>query len=177
MSNKIDREGFFRAVPKSWDSVEGKEGSQSKGLKITFDITEYKEGDTWIDWRPYAIEATGVFYAIKKDGSIDHAKVKRLAETIGWNGSWEMVAEYLPIEIEVQVQVKLDTYGDKPEFRVDGIWDRDYVPGAKKLTVARAKEIDAQYMAQMRAILAGVKLATPKPKPAMATAGQDEPPF
>lgn len=176
MSNKIDREGFFRAVPKSWDVAEGKE-SQSKGIRLTFKITAMKEGEDWQDWTPYDFEASGVFWIIGKEGKIDIARVKRLGETIGWNGTFEMVADYLPVEVEVQIQVKLDTYGDKPEFRVDGIWDRDFVPGQKRLTADKAKTLDNTFGAQMRAILAGVKLATPR-KPAMATVpADDNPPF
>lgn len=115
----LDREGTFEARVTDADVETTASGAVM--AKFTFAITrEWDKAakDYGPDW-PEGYETTGNVCFAKKNGEVMGDNVKRIAETMGWNGKVANIGGV--IGALVRIQVKREEYNGNTYFRADRI--------------------------------------------------------
>ena len=169
MSQRLDREGVFKAVPVAW-GVQRNENSQSVALVVEYRITaQYGEGE-WTSWEGYEEHTIyGYHYVIKRDGTLNQATFDQLVQCIGWQGSFRDT-ETAPPAVECQITVAREEYNGKSSLKVQWINPGDYVPGPKTVDERELANLDNRYGSLMRAAAAQAgKTAKPKAAPPQAS--------
>ncbi len=93
MATALDRSGTFQAEITDYCLM-----APFKSGAIPVDITvrltamwDDNDGDDgeggWVPWAEYEMDATGLQWIIKKDGSLNESTVQNLIEFAGWDGN------------------------------------------------------------------------------------------
>lgn len=169
MSQPLTRAGIFKAKPIEW-AVRRTEGSKSVAINIRFHIIAQLDTGEWVDWSTYEDHHVyGAFYVVKKDGGVNQNPVEQLSQCLGWNGSFAQVLNQAPPDVVVQITVKEDEYHGKTSFKVQWMNPGDHAPGMRGEDESGAKELDAMFGSQLRAVAtasSGAPKAAPSGKPA-----------
>lgn len=151
--NKLDRPGIFRAIPVSWSVIKGKE-TKSVGLAITYKILAQlvdPATDEWDDWTKYdEHEVSGAVWIVGKDGSVSEAGVKRLAESLGWDGDPASIPAGPP-QTECQIEVAYNNFKGREGYIVQWL-----NPLGGTQSYADVTDLSIQYGAEMRAAASAV---------------------
>jgi hypothetical protein len=183
MSQEINQNGIFRGQILEFGLYEPESGAVGVSVKARIDEQWNTETKAWDDWREYDVTADGTVWVIKKDGSLNDKQVESLIKATGWDGNIEAVrnGEWQPTPC--QLVVNEDTYKDEVRYKISFVNEYDRTPGAVgNVSPDRAKQLQTQYGAQLRALAGNVlrnaappagKPKAPKPaaKPATKTAG------
>lgn len=161
----VDREGIFKAAPNAGLSLEtSKDGAVC--VSMNFALTDYLNGDQWMDWAQYGQHVYGRLWFIKKDGSTNPTAIATLKDVIGWDGDPASLATLQTPA--VQLTVKNEPYNGKDSFKADWINPVDYVPQAKSVAKDDISKLASLHGAKLRAAFGPTK-ATPKPSPKPGT--------
>jgi len=151
----IDREGIFKAVPSDWIVEQAESGAI--GIKIKFAIIEYLENGQWADWRNFGpYDASGTYWVVKKDGTVNTVTVNQLVESLGWDGTFAHVDKEAP-QVVVQIAVKQGTYNDKTFFKAGWMNPGDFTPEKKQLDPDIVKNLDSRFGSLLRAAASQTK--------------------
>lgn len=179
MSNRLDREGVFKAAPISW-GVNRSDNSQSIALVVEYKILAQYEGGDWTSWESYEDHTIhGYHYVIKRDGNLNQKTFENLVECIGWGGSFRDT-ELPPPAVVCQITVAAEEYNGKTTLKVQWINTEDYTPGPSTLPPGELSNLDNRYGSLMRAAASAsgkkpaAKKAAPAPKPAAVATAEDD---
>jgi hypothetical protein len=182
-----DRAGHFLAEIIEYGLQQATD-AQSKSVGVTFRVllTQMWDGEKWIDWRQYEMDAYGTSWIVKKDGTVNDRAVEDLCKHCGWDGALSSIAEFTWKATPCRVEVKEDTYKGETRYRVEWINSFDSIPGGGMGNVDsdKLKELETRFGPALRAVTANVRRnqpapngsrpsAPPKPPAAPAMAGGD----
>ncbi len=156
-------------------------------------VDEYwhAESESWgkYDDNP---EVSGIVWLIGKNGKLNDSQSQRLMDYAGWNGDFDAFVDGSWKPTAVQVQAEISDFQGKQQCRIAWINQYDSIPGNATLNANAAKQLNAQYSSQLRAIrgnttrnaappggsVAPKPAATepPKPVPARPAAVEVQPP-
>jgi hypothetical protein len=157
MSTAIDRAGVFRATIQAYSLREEKSGAKGIAVESAM-ISEAWNSETqaWEDWSQYDVDAEGVLYVVKKDGTVNQGTAESLIKYAGWNGDLEAVyaGTWIPTPCQIVVnEEKPNDYHEKSRYRISFVNAFDSTPGKMgNVSAERAKELQNQYGAQFRAL-------------------------
>ena len=153
--HELDRIGQFQVRPHTWRIARATK-SQAVGIGFTFIVLAEWSGDDWESWEAYETTMVeGVWWIIKRDGSVNSLAVGQLSESLGWTVNLEEVAECEPPAKNVRVTVTLDEYKGDAQYRAD--WMRPVDDdGAPQRAPADGRELQKEW---------GDKLAEASVKP------------
>lgn len=164
----VDREGTFKAKIESYGLKEMDTGAVA--VTINAHLTDIWNGEGWEPWGDYQQEALGDLWIIKKSGEVNKGQVEALVQHTGWDGDIASIVDEKWNPKPCVVVVKADTYKDQTRFKIAFVNDIDRAPGGMgNVDSAKAKELQARFGAQLRAVAGAVKRnGTPPPasKPA-----------
>jgi hypothetical protein len=168
MADKLDREGIFRARPLEF-GLKKFDNSSSVAIAIRFKILDQlNQANEWESWQSYDVEVDGDFYIVKKDGSMHEDQIKRLINSLNWDGDFDTIFadEFLPTDC--QITVKSESYDGKEYYKATWISPYDYTPKQKfQVSSNDLSELKSQFGAKLRAIASNVK-SNSKPIPQTA---------
>jgi hypothetical protein len=181
MSQALTAEGTFRGRIIEYGVQESSDtASQSMGVAIKCAIDEAYNFDAqaWEDWRSYECECYGYVNLVKKDGTPNDKSAENFCKCSGWNGSISdlAVGEFKPEPI--QFSTKGEEYKGKTSFKVSFINPYDSTPGGgiKSVDESKAKQLQAKYGSQFRALAGAAKKSAPAGgKPPAPPARKPEP--
>lgn len=172
----------------SW-RVKTFEGKPTVAIAMEFVILGQLDGREWTDWRDYEEHRVwGDFFIVGKEGKPNVAKVQKLNEALGWDGSLSVIVGSQPPDVTVQITVNEDAYNGRVSYRADWIEAGDYVPTSGAST-DEVKALDMRFGSLLRAAAGGSKKppmkapapAAKKPEPKEpfnpATIGPNDIPF
>ena len=182
----LDREGIFKAMPKSW-GIQKSRDSQSVAIWIEFLVVGKLEGNDWEDWTVYQeLTITGYFYIVKRDGAINTITVENLSESLLWNGDLNALFGEPP-SIVCQITVENEEFQGKTRLKVKWLNPSDYVPGPKTETPEELMAVDAIYGPRLKALAGSFLKDLPKrdskedkgskPVPPVPSVPKDDLPF
>jgi len=155
MSQPLDREGTFRGEIIEYSLYDSKTGAVGINLKARVDEQWNSETEAWDDWRQYDVVAEGTIYIVsgnEKGNKPIPTSVEPLIQYAGWSGSIEDIAGENWAVTPCQFSVKEDSYKDQTRYKINFINEYDRVPGGGNVTPERAKELQAMYGSQFRAL-------------------------
>lgn len=180
-----DRAGHFRA-----EIVEyGLKEAESKSVAISFrvQLTEWWDGEKWVNWRDYEMDAYGDSWIVKKDGKLNDRAVNDMIKHCGWDGQLSTIADSTLKPTPFQVQVEAHEYKGQTTYRVAWINAYDSQPGGGAMGNVdgnKLAELEARFGQSLRALGGNARRnAAPtsgrpapppaRPAPAPAMAGDD----
>jgi hypothetical protein len=188
MSIECDRAGTFRGKIFEYGLYEAQSGAVAVTIKAK--LTEFydAENSAWVPWEEYDMEVEGNVWVIKKNnGGVNEAAAKSLVECTGWDGKFSSVRDGSWHPSPCQFSVTHQPYEGVDYYKVNYVNDFDRTPGGGGLgnvDESKAKAIDSQYGASMRALFSGTKRNATKPatnapksppkKPAPVTSNGDQ---
>lgn len=177
MSNPLTEAGVFRGCITEYGLRDTESGAIGVTIRARIDDGWDSENKEWADWRPYAIEAIGTLWIIKKDGTVNQLPTESLIKFAGWNGDIEAIGAGLWIPTECQFSVneeRPNEYHEATQYRIAFINQYDRIPGAVgNVTPEKAKELQSRFGAQFRALAGSAAQNAAKPpttKPKMPNA-------
>lgn len=168
MSQELKWEGNARGQIIEYGLSEVESGA--KTINIVVKVNDYWDADTkeWINCTAEDYRVVGSLWIVKKDGTLDQKKIQSIIQHAGWDGDMEALAagtwEPKPISFTHEKQI----YKDETQWRIGFINAYDRTPGATgNVTPEKAKALQAQYGAQLRALAGNVtrQASTPKALP------------
>lgn len=152
MSQPCDREGTFRGVINGYGLKEMDSGAVGVALRVL--LTQMWNGEEWIGWSEYDMEAEGDVWIIKKVGAVNEAAAQSLIKFAGWDGNLLSITEETWEPKPVAVVVKRDEYEGKTRFKIAFVNDHERTPGGlSNVDAAKAKELNTRFGAQLRALV------------------------
>jgi hypothetical protein len=147
----VDREGTFQAEIESFGLKEMESGSIA--ISIRANLTACWSGEGWDSWSEYMMDAQGDLWIVKKDGTLNSPQVEALMKHAGWDGNLESIINETWKPTPCQVVVQKDSYKGVDRYKIGFINDLNRTPGAmSNVDAAKAKELQARYGAQLRAL-------------------------
>ncbi|HOX27490.1 MAG TPA: hypothetical protein PLL30_17350 [Candidatus Krumholzibacteria bacterium] len=176
MSNRLDREGIFMARAKSW-LIRTFDNSEAVAVNIEFQILgQLNDQGGWDDWRQYDEHTVyGMFFIVKKDGTINTTTMEQLAKSLGWDGNLLAVMDAPPPKTAVQITVKADEYQGKVTYKASWINPKDFSPQPQGASDAKVSQLQARFGSLLRAAAAAAKQSAPVAAAPSAAANQSEP--
>jgi len=172
-----DRSGFFRVEVVEFGLKESEQKAVAISLRVL--LTEMWDGENWIPWREYDMEAAGDVWIVKKDGKLNERQAKAIMECGGWDGSLGSIVNQSWQPTPFQVEVKHERYKDEDRYRVEWINDLNKTPGASTVSNVgddKLRELEARFGSPLRALSGNVRRNTvppagskPAPPPKAAT--------
>lgn len=164
MGNKIDRTGIFRAEIVEYGLREME--SQAVAVAVRAKILEAwnPEKETWDDWQQYEVEATGLIWVVKKNGSMNQNQAEALMKHCAWDGSFNSIYDKTWRPTPCQIVVTRDDYKDQERFRISWINDFDRTPGVSNIDEDQVRQLQVQHSASLRAMAANVRRNAPVPE-------------
>jgi len=162
MAQQVDREGVFRAEIKAY----GLRAMESGSVCVTIQaaLFHFWEGDAWIPWSEYDMEATGDIWIIKTDGTLNDGAAKSLINNAGWDGSIESIVNETWQPTPCQVTIKANEYKGQRSLKIAFVNDFDRTPGGLgNVDSDRAKAFQAKFGPSLRAMLGNAKRNTAPP--------------
>lgn len=153
MGVPVDRPGTFRAQITEYGLKEMDSGSVAISLKAT--LSEMWDGDQWVEWLPYGMEAAGDIWVIKKDGKANEKAVESLIRYAGWDTSFSAITEGSWKPTACQVDIKEEEYQQKKSLRISFLGAYDRTPGAMgNVDATKAADLDNRFGGTLRALSA-----------------------
>ena len=177
MATKMDREGEFRGRIVGYGLTKSsKSDSKAKFIDVRCAADEIWNGEEWVDWREYSMEAWGSLCIVKKDGTLSNFQVEALLKHAGWDGDFNAIIDgsWQPAPIAFSTKVnRYEKDGQKLEnFQVAFINNYESTPGGgvqSTVDTNEAKALQAQFGGTMRALAGNAKRNAPKPPGRPAT--------
>lgn len=164
-----DREGSFRATITAFGLKQMESGAISVAIKAT--LTELFSDGVWHPWAEYEMEAEGDQWIVKRDGNLNQGAAEALIRHAGWDGNMESIVGETWQPTPCQVTVKREEYEGKARFKIAFVNAFDRTPGGlSNIDAAKAKELQARFGGQLRAIGGNTKrqgAPVPNGKPAV----------
>lgn len=161
----VDREGTFRGTISSYGLTEAESGAVGVNLKVT--LTEWWNGEEWLPWTDYNMEADGAIWIVKKDGQINKLAAESLMKFAGWDGNIEAIAMETWAPCPCAVAVTQEEYKGIKRFRVSFINDHNRTPGAmSNVSGDKVKALQNRFGSQFRALTGNLnRNGAPVPPP------------
>ena len=147
---QLEQAGNFRGPVISYGLNKVESGAQSVYLTVRIEEIWY-EGE-WCDYREHQLEVSGDIWIVKKDGSINERQVRSLIDYAGWDGSLLSICDQSWCPPPVQITVGEDEYQGNVRYRINWLNHYDRMPGGGNVSAEEAKELQARYGAQLRAL-------------------------
>jgi hypothetical protein len=159
-----DWTGNARGLIAEFGLKEAKSGALAVSIVAKIHECWDPEGERWIDYREGELEVSGDIWIVKKDGTTDQRKLESLIRYAGWDGQLPSVVEGTWQPTPCAFTVEREDYKDQARYRIGFINAYDWTPGAVgNVTSEKAKELQAKYGSQFRALAGNVKRATIPP--------------
>ena len=158
MSEKLEREGIFKARPFKWDVRKADSGAVA--ISFGFEIlAQYDGNGGWIDWVASGADfhCYGDWWVVKKTSQPNIATVEQLVLSLGWDGSLSTVASGACPEKVVQITVKAETYNERTRYKAGWMNPEDYTPGSIGATAEEAQQMDVRFGSLLRAAASAAK--------------------
>jgi hypothetical protein len=159
-----DRTGNFRAEILDYGLKQMESGAVAVALHVL--LTEMWDGENWLQWREYDMEAFGDVWIVKKDGALNDRQAKALINFAGWDASLASIADETWKPTPCQVEIAHDRYKDQDQYKISWVNDFNRVPGAGALSnvdAGKLKELEARFGSPLRALQGNVKRNTASP--------------
>src|SRR5690606_30411983 len=148
LTNPIDRAGTFKASVQSYALK--KHNSGAVGLYVVFDIESQWDGENWMDWTTYQVEADGTVWLSKKDGTLNNKSVETLV-SLGWDADLESFAHGACDLSPCQIVVRPEEYEGNTSYKVAFVNPYDASPtAAGGMDPTEAKELQARFGQSLR---------------------------
>ena len=115
MPQLVDRAGTFRGEIVEYGMFQTDSGATA--VKIIARLDEFWDGEAWVDWREYEMQASGKLWIIKTTGERVQRQIEALCRYAGWDGDpyfnqgrWEpspcqfVITEEAPNEFHEETQ-------------------------------------------------------------------------
>lgn len=174
MSQQIDREGNFQAEILEYELKEYGTGSVAIGVRCRITAEWNDEQGVWTDWTPYDVEASGNLFIVKKNGELNKKAIESLVQATGWDGSFNSIVNRTWQPTPCQLVIQSNTYNNVTTFQIAfvNLFDSSPGGGITKVDADKAKQMEARFGSQLRALAGNVKrnapAATDKPMPTPA---------
>ena len=172
MSNRLEREGIFKARPFKWEIKRAESGAVAISLGFEI-VSQYDGSGGWVEWKSagHNYHCYGDWWVIKKTGEVNIRPVDQLVLSLDWSGDlFDVKGD--PPDVEVQIKVKAETYNGTTRYKATWMNPGDYEPSDLGATEEEVQQMSAQYGSLLRAAAAASKApAQAAPPPA-----QDAPP-
>lgn len=162
MSQPVDREGIFRGTITEYGLKEMESGAVAVSIKAKLD--EFYQADAWHPWAEYEQEAQGDIWVLKKDnGGPNDKAIASLVRCAGWDGEFTSITNETWKPTPAQFVVKREEYNGQTRFKIAFVNEFDRSPSGSMGNVdqAKAKELQARFGSQLRAIVGNSKRAAP----------------
>jgi len=154
--NPVDREGTFRAEITEYGIREAESGSV--GVTIRCKLTEWWDGQQWLDWSSYDVEALGDVWIVKKDGSLNEPAAQSLIRHAGWDGNIDAIANSVWQPTKCAVAIQREEYKGQVRFKIAFVNDWARTPGQlSSISADKARELATRYGGQLRAMAGSVQ--------------------
>lgn len=150
--SELQEAGNFRGRIVEYGLYEAESGAKAVTLKVAIDEYWDSGSQQWGDWRNEDLTTSGSIWVIKRDGTINSKQASALVEHAGWDTSFVSIANGTWKPTPVQVSVEPDVYKYETRYRINWLNGYDSTPGGGNVSLAQAKELEAQFGSQMRAI-------------------------
>lgn len=169
MPQWIDRPGIFRGTPIEV-GIQDSDNSSSLGLRVVMTVQEYLNQQTneWEDWNQFDFRASGTFWIIKKDGSLNDnpdpdkfSTVRMVRDILGWDGNLENPD--VGVLNPCQFTVNEEDYKGKAQFKLGFLNHWDFKPGPKTVDPATVKKLSVQHGSKLRAFFGQKQTKAPAP--------------
>jgi hypothetical protein len=179
-----DRAGNFRAEIVEY-GLKATDKDDSKSVAVSFRVllTEWWDGEKWVPWSEYEMEAHGDAWIVKKDGKLNQRAINDLCKNCGWDGVLSSIANMTWKPTPFQVETKPHVYKEEKTYRIEWINPFDAIPGAAgvlgNVDDSKLKQLEQQFGPQLRALAGNVSRNSttaagrpvpppPPPKPAVS---------
>jgi hypothetical protein len=153
--------------------VTAESGAMGIAIRATLQQIWNGEAGAWEDWSQYEMTADGTVWVVGKGGNPRDKAIESLCKSAGWDGNLEHVTNGSWQPTPCQFVVNEDSYRDQVRYKISFVNDFDQTPGGVgNVTAEKAKELQAKFGAQFRALAGNAvrnaakpvgKPATPKP--------------
>lgn len=151
---ECDRGANFKADIIEYGLREYDSGAAAVYIKCHLGEIWDAENREWADWAEYGMEAEGFLFIVKKDGTLNQTQIKSLCEATGWDGDFVKISTKEWTPRRCQVQTKAKEYEGTTTYPVSWInhIDRDPSAGLSNIDADKAKQLNAKYGGQVRAL-------------------------
>lgn len=182
MSMMVERDGVFQGRILEYGLREFESGAVAITIRAALDTIW--DGEQWLDWKQYDMEAIGSLFIIKKDGTINTQAVESVIKAAGWDGSMNSVVHGTWQPTPCQFVIRGETYKNAMTYKIAFVNEFNSSPGGMtNIDADKAKQMEAKYGASLRAVAGNVKrnampapAAKAMPAPAKAASGAWKPP-
>ena len=164
MANELKWEGGVRGQIIGYSLAEMKSGSVALNVKVQ--IFDYYDAgvEAWVDCRENDYEAEGAFWLVKKDGTLSHDQIRAVVEHCGWDANFESITNKTWKPTPASFTSQEDRYQEQVRYRLSFPAAFDAVPGLGSVTPEKAKALQNQHGAALRALRGNLTRAeTPAP--------------
>lgn len=164
MSNELKWAGGVRGQITAYSLAEMKSGSVALNIKVQ--VCDYYDTglELWVDCRDKDFEAEGTIWLVKKDGSLSHKQIEDVVQHCGWDANFESITNKTWQPTPASFTSQEDNYQETLRYRLSFPAAFDATPGLGAVTAEKAKALQNQHGAALRALAGNVKRAeTPPP--------------
>jgi hypothetical protein len=164
MGNPLVFTGGVRGQITSYSLAEMKSGSVALNVKVhVFDCYD-EESSQWVDYREHDYEAEGTFWLVKKDGTLSHDQIQALVQHCGWDANFESITNKTWKPTPASFAMQEDNYQEQKRYRIAFPAAYDATPGLGTISPEKAKMLQNQHGAALRALAGNVvRAAAPVP--------------
>ena len=164
MAKELKWAGGVRGLIIEYSLAEMKSGSVALNVKVRI-ADYYDQGvGAWVDCREQDYESEGAFWIVKKDGSLNHDQIQALVQHCGWDANFESITNRTWHPTPASYVNQEDNYQEQTRYRVAFPAAFDATPGLGAISPEKAKALQNQHGAAMRALTGNIKRAeTPAP--------------
>ncbi|KKM07634.1 hypothetical protein LCGC14_1731980 [marine sediment metagenome] len=153
---ELYEEGSFRGrIIEYWWCPSKTTSSRGVGIKVEIDEYWHAETQQWGSYEGFPV-VSGVVWIIGTDGVLNQRQVQSLTDHAGWNGDFDSISDGTWKPTPVQVKVGTNERQGNTEYRIDWVNAYDSIPGGSGLNAETAKELNAKYGSQLRALRGNV---------------------
>ena len=161
----VDRAGTFRGNISEYGLKEFESGSVAVAIRVY--LTEYWNDidKVWVEWHEFDHEAHGDIVVVKKDKTINQNAASSLIRYAGWDGDIESIQSSKWTPTPIQVVIKEDTYNGETRLKIAFVNEFARTPGGlgANMSPEKARQLQTQFGASLRAIAGSVKMNGTKP--------------
>ncbi len=172
--NLPSQAGRYIARPRKW-AVAPTGPNKISTFVCEFDLLNVQDGEEWPDIAPEALEITGYFYILKKDGQPNDFTIDSLEAALGWDGcDLDALNKTDWSQKEVQLTINEEEYQGKKKMKVGFINARDWAGGGIEQDPQYVQSLAQKYGAVLRARKGVTAKPTTTPQKRSPSAGPRE---